>query len=189
MAIFPFASLISFFWLVWLAYWIFSAFDVKKTAQHSRPWANGWLVRAAMVIVVIFILSHFGPTGFFNYNAPLWLAVLGDILCGIGLAFAIWARVHLGRNWSGVPSLKEDHELITSGPYRFVRHPIYTGIIVALLGTALVLSSVFWYFFFSVLAIMFIWRIPIEERLMMETFPKQYPEYKKRTKALMPFIW
>jgi protein-S-isoprenylcysteine O-methyltransferase Ste14 len=182
-------TLISIFWGIWIAYWLISSFNVKKNLRLSGSWAKTWVLRVAVIIAILILLGQFGPRNFLNYQPSAAIATLGVILCGLGLAFAIWARVHLGRNWSGVPSLKEDHELITSGPYSFVRHPIYTGAITALFGTALALGSLFWYIFFLAISIMFIWRIPVEEQLMMETFPNQYPEYKKRAKALIPFVW
>ncbi len=124
----------------------------------------------------------------FDYRLPAGVQALGAVLCVAGIAFAIWARWHLGRNWSATPSIKEGHELVASGPYRFVRHPIYTGIILALLGSALT-NSVIWVAFFIIFTINFIARIPIEERYMLQLFPGEYPEYKKRTKALIPFVW
>lgn len=106
----------------------------------------------------------------------------------VGVAFAIWARIHLCRNWSPAPAMKENHELITSGPYQFVRHPIYTGMIVAALGSALAINNFFW-LMLIIAVLIFVSRINKEEKFMLRLFPDQYPGYKKRTKALVPFVW
>jgi protein-S-isoprenylcysteine O-methyltransferase Ste14 len=87
-----------------------------------------------------------------------------------------------------MPSVQENHELVTSGPYHFVRHPIYTGMLVALFGSALV-GGTLWLLYFVAVCAMFVWRVGVEEKFMTETFPQKYPEYKKRTKALIPFMW
>ena len=85
-------------------------------------------------------------------------------------------------------SLKEGHELVTTGPYRLVRHPIYTGILTAVLGSTLVAGG-FWLVLFLVAASFFVYSAKTEERLMMQQFPETYPDYKKRTHALIPFVW
>ncbi len=178
--------LIISFWVVFVAYWILSGVRVKKIA---RPDVAGVWVRYAGVIVVI-LLIVFLPTSFtIPFGAHTTVAMtIGTILCAAGIAFAIWARWHLGKNWSPIPSAQEGHELVTSGPYRFVRHPIYTGVIMALLGSSLA-TSVGWFIIFLFMGSMFVWRIDREEKFMMQLFPGEYPEYKKRTKKLIPFVW
>src|SRR6185437_13420947 len=121
-------------------------------------------------------------------GGSLVTAILGLVFVAAGIAFAIWARIHLGRNWSGTPSIKKDHELVTSGPYRFVRHPIYTGIILALIGNVLV-AGLPWIAALILFGVIFLFRIPKEEGYMMQLFPDQYPEYRKHSKALIPFVW
>jgi protein-S-isoprenylcysteine O-methyltransferase Ste14 len=118
-------------------------------------------------------------------GAASWI---GLCLCAGGVAFAIWARRTLGTNWSGNPSIKEGHELVQSGPYRLARHPIYTGLIAAVLGTQLgggrVRELVI---LLGSLAVVWV-KIRVEERLMMRQFPAAYPRYRERTKALIPFV-
>ncbi len=113
---------------------------------------------------------------------------LGVVLCVAGLGFSVWARRHLGRNW-GVPmSLKEGHELVTTGPYALVRHPIYTGILFALFGTVLaggMLALLFFVFFCPY----FLYAMWTEDRLMTGQFPGEYAEYKRRTKLVIPWVW
>jgi protein-S-isoprenylcysteine O-methyltransferase Ste14 len=110
------------------------------------------------------------------------------VLFGLGLGFAVWARIHIGRNW-GVPMTQKDEpELVTSGPYHLVRHPIYSGILVAGLGTTLALS--WWWLAAVVLAgIYFIYGATVEERYLTGQFPDSYPAYRRSTKMLVPFIF
>jgi protein-S-isoprenylcysteine O-methyltransferase len=115
--------------------------------------------------------------------------VAGVSLSVSGVAFAIWARRHLGTNWSLNPSLKEDHQLVTSGPYRFLRHPIYTGMLTGLLGSLLATFSPVWFYLLIVMIVTFIYRVHVEDNMMMQTFPEAYAAYKKKTKALIPFVW
>jgi len=121
----PFAVL----WLAWLAYWIVAARNVKAT-RRREPYASR-LGHAALTVLAAALLA-------FNRQPLEWLDRrflldtittywLGLLMVAVGLAFAVWARLHLGRNWSGRVTVKEDHELIRSGPYSIVRHPIYTG--------------------------------------------------------------
>jgi protein-S-isoprenylcysteine O-methyltransferase Ste14 len=135
------------------------------------------------VLVIRLRLFRFSP-----FPRSTATDALGIALCATGIGIAIWARWYLGRNWSVRPSLKEDHDLVTGGPYRFVRHPIYTGLILALLGTAIVTGLTSWIVLVLLTAV-FVARIPVEERIMMKAFPDAYPAYRGRTHALIPAIW
>jgi protein-S-isoprenylcysteine O-methyltransferase Ste14 len=84
--------------------------------------------------------------------------------------------------------MKEGHGLVTSGPYRYVRHPMYTGGFIACLGSAIVCGGAF-VFLLVILGSLFLWRVSAEDKLMAQQFPTEYPDYKKRTKALIPFVW
>ena len=106
-----------------------------------------------------------------------------------GLAFAIWARHTLGRNWSGNPTVKEGHELVETGPYRLVRHPIYTGFLLAIAGTGIGRGQVRQLFIFGTAFVLLWAKLRIEESLMLRQFPQTYPGYMKRTKALVPFLF
>jgi protein-S-isoprenylcysteine O-methyltransferase Ste14 len=110
------------------------------------------------------------------------------VLTLAGLLVAVWARVHIGRNWSGTITVKEDHDLITSGPYSLVRHPIYTGLLLALSAFALARGE--WRGVIAVaLAFWAFWRkLRIEERWMREQFGVAYEEYSRRVSALIPFV-
>jgi len=200
-------SIITICWFVFILYWGFSAIGVKKDVRKSGwrgSWLPGLLARIVVLIGVIGLIDwlvapNSDPRGVLfgmyasSLLAPLFsgnlvVDTIGVILTIGGIAFAIWARRHLGRNWSGRPMMKENHELVTSGPYRFVRHPIYTGMIAAILGSALVGGPI-WLIFWIAAFIIFLLRIPKEEGYMMQLFPDQYPAYRARTKALIPFVW
>jgi protein-S-isoprenylcysteine O-methyltransferase Ste14 len=116
------------------------------------------------------------------------LPLAGMVLTVAGCAFAIWARVTLGANWSARATVKADHELITSGPYSLARHPIYTGLLMAIMGSALAGGE--WHCVLGVAIIVFAFLVKMsqEERLMMQTFPEAYPEYRQRVKALIPGV-
>ena len=177
--------LIIIFWIVWALVWAILARVSKKVI--SRP-DEGVQYFGAILFLLLFRLI---PR---RYNHPSFIPhtpeiqAVGTVLCAVGIAFAIWARIHIGKNWSSGPSVQEDHQLVTSGPYRLVRHPIYTGMLLALFGSAFISGSIGICIFIFV-GLRFVWRVNTEEKIMIELFPQQYPEYKKRTKALIPFIW
>src|SRR6266581_8375831 len=112
------------------------------------------------------------------------LAAIGAVLFACGIVLAVWARLHLGRNWGMPMTQRAEPELVTSGPYRFVRHPIYTGLLTAMLGTALV-NNLLSLIVVAVLVAYFYYCGIIEERNLTATFPTAYPEYKSRTKMLI----
>jgi protein-S-isoprenylcysteine O-methyltransferase Ste14 len=99
----------------------------------------------------------------------------------------VWARIHLGRNWGMPMTERTEPELVTSGPYRFVRHPIYSGILLGLLGTGLA-TSLYWLIGFGVALVYFTYSATVEERTLTATFPDAYPKYKAHTKMLIPFL-
>lgn len=182
-----YSLLIVLFWFIFLAYWLISAIGVRKDV-HST---NSWWGYSGIVLAVIFLL-FFQQSSFQFQLIPHTSAILlaGVTLCGLGIAFAIWARRQLGKNWGSRPSTKQvGQDLITSGPYRFVRHPIYTGMLSALVGSALV-GGTLWFIIFILICALLSWkRVHTEEKFMMQQFPNQYPDYKKRTRALIPFVF
>ena len=117
-----------------------------------------------------------------------WRVGLGLFLFALGLGFAIWARLHIGRNWGAPMSQKDEPELVTGGPYQLVRHPIYSGILLAVLGTAIALS---WLFLVALVlvGVYFTYSAIIEERYLTEQFPDTYPVYRRSTKMLVSFIF
>jgi protein-S-isoprenylcysteine O-methyltransferase Ste14 len=183
----PYRHIYHGLWIFLAAYWIATASGNKPTAIRVNP---GWRY-AVLGLIAVFIVLVFAYPQIFRRRVIPFSVInewTGIALCAAGVAFAIWARRTLGRNWSGNPTIKEGHELIESGPYRFVRHPIYTGILTAMVGTLLGGGKVD-QIIILVGSLTILWfKSRVEESLMMQQFPKAYPEYRKRTKALIPFI-
>jgi protein-S-isoprenylcysteine O-methyltransferase Ste14 len=117
-----------------------------------------------------------------------WRAALGLFVFVLGLAFAVWARVHIGRNWGTPMSQKDEPELVTSGPYRLVRHPIYSGILIAGVGTAVALSWM-WLVVVGLAGVYFIYSARVEERYLTKEFPDAYPAYQQSSKMLIPLVF
>jgi protein-S-isoprenylcysteine O-methyltransferase Ste14 len=180
--------LIGFCWVAWLLYWLVMATATKRTVER------GGLIAYRMVAIVI-VVGYVAVTRLLDVsaNAQLWQTALalGFVsLCLVlaGAAFTVWARITLGRNWSVEVTFKQEHELIESGPYALARHPIYTGLIVMALGTAIDLGRAFGFVVLVALCCMF-WLKAREEECMMDThFPDAYAEYKARVHAIVPFV-
>ncbi len=185
----PFNTLIKFCWIVFVVIWLILSLGAKKNIQDQNRRQNS-LIRFATIFIAIVVLRLTGlhrlANHFFSPNH--FVQGVGVFICAVGIAFAIWARIQIGENWGMPMSLKEKPELVTSGPYRFVRHPIYTGLCVAMIGS-MITEGFLWFIWFIVLSPYFIYSANKEEKIMLLQFPDQYPDYMKRTKMLIPFIF
>lgn len=172
-------------WAAFWLYWILAAFSMKR---GRVPWGRELRIRVvfALVVVVLVRLGVFRGHG--GLHTDLSRAVVGLVLFVVGLVFAVWARIHIGRNWGTPMTRKVDPELVTSGPYRLVRHPIYSGVLVAGIGTAVALSW-FWLVAVGLAGIYFVYGATVEERYLGERFPDAYPAYKRSSKMLVPFVF
>jgi protein-S-isoprenylcysteine O-methyltransferase Ste14 len=183
-----FASLLAALWIAFIVVWLVSAINTKRTARTNM---RSTLARISALLVILGLLRIRPVRHFFaDIAAAIWspaLASIGIALVALGIGLAIWTRVYLGRNWGMPMSLKEDAELITSGPYTYVRHPIYGGLLVAMLGSTLV--SVWWIVVLALFTAYFIWSAKTEEKIMGEQFPQFYHGYMKRTRMFIPFIF
>jgi protein-S-isoprenylcysteine O-methyltransferase Ste14 len=170
-------------WAAFWLYWLVAAFSMKR---GRVPWGREVGIRAVIVAVVV-VLARFGAFQHPVSNTDLWLAGAGLVLFAAGLAFAVWARMHIGRNW-GTPMMRKDEpELVTSGPYHLVRHPIYSGILVAGVGTAVALSWL-WLIAVALAGVYFVYSATVEEHYLTKRFPDAYPVYKRSTRMLVPLI-
>ncbi len=181
--------IISAMWLIWAAYWFASSWGVKPVAR-SESWQSRLAYSVPLWLAVVLLVDRHLP---WPLTAPLFptnrlTVVVGIVLTALGLGFAIWARVVLGGNWSAEVTVKEQHELIQAGPYALSRHPIYTGLSLALLADLVAIGE--WRALIAaVVAIAsFVYKLGIEERVMRETFGSAYDAYAGRVKALVPFI-
>jgi protein-S-isoprenylcysteine O-methyltransferase Ste14 len=159
--------------------------------MRTKPGNLGWGRSAGVRVAILVVVPTLACLRVFRGHAPIdnpWLQRIGLALFVAGLAFAIWARVYIGRNWGSPMSQKADPELVTSSPYRRIRHPIYSGIILAMIGTAVALSP-FWLVPVAILGGYFVYSATREERYMTERFPDTYPAYKRSTKMLIPFLF
>jgi protein-S-isoprenylcysteine O-methyltransferase Ste14 len=182
----PFAIL----WLAWLGYWFFAAFNVKRTQRRERI-GSLLLNRGLLAIGALLLAFERQPLAWLSERfLPLSMAFywIGLVMLATGLALAVWARRHLGRNWSGIVTVKQDHELIRSGPYDLVRHPIYTGLLLAILGTAVAIGEWRGLIAFALIAAGFVLKFKTEERFMSETFGEQYARYRAEVRSLIPFV-
>jgi protein-S-isoprenylcysteine O-methyltransferase Ste14 len=141
-----------------------------------------------VIAVIVILLIRLGAFRGHGLNTDPWRAGVGIVLFAVGLGFAIWARVHIGRNWGTPMTQKDEPELVTSGPYHLARHPIYSGVLVAGVGTAVALSW-FWLIVVGLAGANFVYSAIFEERYMTEQFPDAYPAYKRSTKMLLPFVF
>jgi protein-S-isoprenylcysteine O-methyltransferase Ste14 len=140
-----------------------------------------------VVVVLAIAASRAGFLHVQQHPPGIFQTVIGIAMFSLGLALSVWARIHMGRDWGMPMSVKTESVLVTSGPYRRVRHPIYSGILLAGLGTALAVS---WVWLFAVVwgGAYFLYSAVIEERNLLVQFPTTYPEYRRTTKMLIPFI-
>ena len=176
-------------WISWLLYWLWASRNAKPTARRE-PIGSRLLHLVPLTLAVGLLWGERGPIALLNqrlYAWAPWSFWLGALITAAGMLFTGWARVHIGRNWSGVVTIKEGHELIDTGPYALVRHPIYTGLLVAIFGSAVACGE--WR---GVLAVVIsyaaLWRkLRLEERWMTERFGERYAAYSRRVPALVPF--
>ncbi len=170
-------------WVAFWVYWLAASTGVK--AGQTR-WTRFAGIRVGVILVILLLLRVRAFRGHVATNNP-WLQGIGLAFFLLGLALAIWARVYLGRNWGMPMSRKADPELVTAGPYSSIRHPIYSGIIFAMIGTTIAVS-LYWLVAVVVIGAYFLYSAIVEERSMARLFPDSYPEYKQSTKMLIPFI-
>ena len=186
----PVLIVIGIGWVIFWIAWLIAAFTAK--ASRGR-WGRLAGARIALIVVVAYLIRvNLGGGGMRTGHST---ALAGPVLEGVGLALwvaglglAVWARLYIGRNWGMPMTRREEPDLVTTGPYRFIRHPIYTGIILAMIGTALAIS-LFGLVVVAVIAAFFAFSASREERFLAEEFPATFPDYQASTKLLIPFVF
>jgi protein-S-isoprenylcysteine O-methyltransferase Ste14 len=176
-------------WVVFILYWILSSKKVKQTKYIKKTSLGGIIPRMILVLIIVLLFT----TPFFSNHfieSNIYNQMFGLVICAFGIAFAIWARITLGENWSANPvELKKEHKLIITGPYKLVRHPIYSGVILGLLGTTIANLQLRILILFLLVTFGMILRSKMEEKLMSKQFGDDYLEYKKKSKFLIPKIF
>jgi protein-S-isoprenylcysteine O-methyltransferase Ste14 len=175
-------------WIFFGLYWLVSAFGQKKTKQ-SESLLSRLSYTLPLFLAVALLAVPKAHRGWFGYLfVPLSAATewIGAAVTMAGLLLAVWARRSLGRNWSAMVTLKEGHELIRSGPYRRIRHPIYTGILLAFLGTAIAIGRVGGLIAFAIEWASFWTKARREEALLAQEFGAQFEEHRKRAGMFLP---
>jgi protein-S-isoprenylcysteine O-methyltransferase Ste14 len=171
-------------WVAFWIYWLVSAVGVKRSA--GRPGRARRRLPVGLAIILILVVTHVFGVGGAAVHSPL-VEAIGAVLFASGIALAVWARVYLGRNWGMPMTEKADPELVTSGPYRFVRHPIYSGVLLAGFGTALA-TNLLGLIIVASAGVYFCYSATVEERNLSSVFPTAYPAYRAATKMLIPFV-
>jgi protein-S-isoprenylcysteine O-methyltransferase Ste14 len=177
-------------WIVFVVYWQIKAANTKTT-QRLEPAASRIFRVLIFLIAIGLLLTTRIPLRWLYFQlwpVGLWPFWLGAAVTIAGLLFAVWAREHLGRNWSRSVTIKQGHELITTGPYSVVRHPIYTGILTGFLGMAIAISQVRGFIVFILFFLAFWIKLRMEEQWMRSQFGETYATYAHRTAALVPYL-
>jgi protein-S-isoprenylcysteine O-methyltransferase Ste14 len=182
--------LIPAMWLAWAVFWTVAARRTKPARWRESVGSRTSHVVPLLACAALLAEPRWLPPILSARVAPpgRLFPVFGTVIIAAGLGFAVWARTHLGRNWSGIVTVKQDHALVRTGPYRAVRHPIYTGLLLALIGTAMAIGE--WRGVVAVIfaLIGFLWKIQVEEKRMRENFP-EYAHYRRQTSALIPLLY
>jgi protein-S-isoprenylcysteine O-methyltransferase Ste14 len=175
-------------WIAWVLYWVIMAFATKRTIERS-----GFIGYRLVAVIILVGWVAAGRLLNLSSQSQLWhttlaLGVVSDCIVLAGAAFTVWARITLGRNWSAEVVFKQDQELIETGPYALARHPIYTGLIVMALGTAINYGRAIGFALLIALCGGLWWKARQEERIMSSHFPAAYAAYSSRVHAIIPFL-
>ncbi len=171
-------------WGAVVIYLTVAAIGVKREPETHL----GQSFALMFALIAAWVLPRLPAFDVVNFTPPPALAAIGLVLAVVGSAFLVWGRAYLGTNWSQTVAAKEDHELVTTGPYAVVRNPMYAGGLLAALGSAIAVGGPFVYLL-VILGGLFLWRVRAEDALMARQFPDAYPAYRRRTKALVPLVY
>lgn len=175
-------------WAIFFIYWMASAFFTKRVTERQSLWRE-IAYRLPAIAGGILLSARHGLLQLQLLPASPLFGALGAGFCVLGLALTIWARVTLGRNWSSNVVFKKDQQLVLQGPYQFVRHPIYSGLLLMCGGTAMAYGRLSGFACASLVAVSFWIKLTQEEELLMRHFPTEYPAYRARVKALIPGVF
>jgi len=169
--------------LAWLAGAIY--YESRAPAERTRAWYMSPLWITTIIVVIVTAAVPRADWAPLEVHVP-WIRILGLAILLAATALTLWARLALGAMWSAAPTVKQEHQLRTSGPYAITRHPIYTGLLGMMLGTGLLAGSGRWILYFPIYLVLVEFKIRTEERLMLAEFPDDYPRYRRRVPQLVP---
>ena len=174
-------------WILVIASWII--FSKAQSDNHSGKENFSFikLIGTSLIIYLPLLTGRLISTPLFQTS--LTSGLIGLTFCILGITIMLWARQHLAKNWSGNIILQTEHTITKDGPYKFVRHPIYSGGLLAMLGSAIVVGQIFGFAWALLCSVGLIMKIRQEEILLSSKFPTEYSAYKKQTKTLIPFVW
>ena len=178
-------------WIALIVVWVVGALRTKRTIQ-SQSSASQLLYTVILIAGVCLIFAKQSGIPWLDhqlYPVTVPIALVGLFAVLMGVAFSVWARLMLGGNWSNRVTVKENHTLVRTGPYRIVRHPIYSGILLGMLGSALQRGGIRCFVGVLICGFSFWLKTRAEERFMVQSFGEQYLQYRHRVKALAPFIF
>jgi protein-S-isoprenylcysteine O-methyltransferase Ste14 len=178
-------------WTTLLVYMIFAAFRARRRVESDRRWNWSWLVLAFIIAAFVLLRREDHLQAFATWMIVPRTPVFGlgaDLLALAGLLVALWGRIALGRNWNLYPSFQENHQLIESGPYAYVRHPMYSGLILMSLGTVIWYGAGLGFIWFAACLVGTWFKLGQEEKILTRHFGAAYSNYKGRVKALIPFL-
>jgi protein-S-isoprenylcysteine O-methyltransferase Ste14 len=183
--------IIGFLWIGIFALWAIAGIATKQTVRAKfdlQARAPVWVVIIAWALLFSLKLRQ-GPLGWRFVPMTDATAYTGLVITVVGLAFSVWARFRIGRNWDGLVALKENHQLIRGGPYAIVRHPIYSGFMLATFGTAVAQGEVAGLVSTALIVIAWGYKSRVEETFMIQQFGEQYEQYRRDVKGLIPLVW
>jgi protein-S-isoprenylcysteine O-methyltransferase Ste14 len=177
-------------WILFCAYWLISAFGAVKTAKREAPVERlSHVIFMAAGYVLLFERSnYFGVLNERFMPDVFWIDWLGSAITLAGVLFAIWARQNLGKYWSGAVTIKEGHQIIRTGPYSHIRHPIYTGMLIAIIGTALTVGEYRALLAFAIFLFGFVRKARKEEAFLAANFGDSFQEHRRRTGFFLPRV-
>ena len=174
-------------WLILIVYWIIAARINSQTSFSTEIFSFVKLTGSAILVYLPLLTNGILASRLYPQN--IWLEIAGTVVVATGVFLAIWARSLLGKNWSGRVMLQNAHYLVTEGPYRFVRHPIYLGGLFAMFGSSLVLGQVFGFAYSILSTFGLAIKSRQEDALLAKQFPDEFPEYKQQVKMLLPYLY
>jgi protein-S-isoprenylcysteine O-methyltransferase Ste14 len=183
--------IIQLLWTAIFVIWAIASFTAKRTMVSASEWKARLAVWAVVFSWWLVLRPGTWPGFWAMRFVPEGLpsSYVGLALTGLGLGFALWARFSIGNNWDGMVVLKEDHKLVRTGPYSIVRHPIYSGFMLATLGTAVAQGEIGRLLAVPMIVIAWGYKARVEEAFLTQRFGQQYEQYRREVKALIPAVW